>query len=154
MYQRRTENVVQHHADQAAGARPDHGLYKLRNVPASKQRRDEIKTARVQHGEERHQQRQQQVRRELPGVGKGQRRRGEQRLPAKEKAKRAIGHHAGQAGGQDHFRFELRRGVHDLGREECAGQRSAKNGRHASTHSRGEQYAAIGQAKSQQFAQE
>jgi hypothetical protein len=107
----------------------------------------------IQHGQQDHEQGQEQVRPQLPRVGKRQIGNGKQRLPTRICAKDAIGNDAGHSRRNDDLGFKFGGAVEDFGREHGPRQGCAENGGDPCPHAGGHEDAAFGRTQSQHVGQ-
>ena len=112
-----------------------------------------VEGPRVQHRQEGHEDRQNQVRPELPGVGELEIGYGEQRLPAAIGPENAVGDDAGDSRRDNDLGLELRRTVKDFGGEHRPGQRRTEDCADSGAHAGGHQHAPLGGPQPQQVSQ-
>ncbi len=111
-----------------------------------------VERSRIEACQKNHEEHQQQIRSQLPGVGKSEIGRIEQRLPTRKESKGAVGDDAGNRRRHDHFRFELGRRVKHFRGEQGAGQRGAEDGGDSRPHAGRHENAAVLGGQFQQIA--
>ena len=148
------ERIVQDETHQARQEGPDRRPEMGPHGQAVEEVDHAVKGPRIERGQHDHEEHQEQVGPQPPGIVEDEIRRVEKRFPARVKAVGAVGDDTGDGGGHDDFGLEFRRAVKHLGGEQGAGQRGAEDGGNARAHAGRHQDAAIGDAQPQEVGQE